>query len=191
MSEQDREIRGTIVPQGDAPDGGTNELAAARLEIEATRERMSGAVAEIEAHVASKAARVKEKLDVVGLVKANPWPSLAAAIVAGIALGATGADRKAASATARAAKRAPDTAKSGVRAAATGVAHLASAAVDKVRRSPADGAGDGTHEHTSGYETTGLVDRLKATATGQIDALGDELRKGVEELPGTAVRRPV
>jgi hypothetical protein len=125
MNEQDREIRGTIVPQGDRTDTGTDAVAAARKDVAETRERVSDTVAEIESRVSEKVASVKQKVDIVGIVKANPWPSLAAAVVAGIALSATGADRKAASATLQAAKRAPDTAKSGARAAAAGVSSLA------------------------------------------------------------------
>src|SRR5213595_760603 len=65
--------------------------ADVRRDIELTRERMSGTLAELE-----------RKLNVVQLVRDHPWPSLALAVGAGVLLSGSGADMKAAAATATA-----------------------------------------------------------------------------------------
>lgn len=97
-----------------------SEIAATREEISAVRDRMSDTVAAIEAQVSERVDSVKERLDVMQVVRDHPWPALAVALGAGIAIAATGADRKAASATAdasrSAAKASADAVKSGVRA---------------------------------------------------------------------------
>jgi hypothetical protein len=59
-----------------------------RADIEQTRARMSGAIAELE-----------QKVDVAQKVKNNPWASLAVAFGTGVALSASRVDVKAAKAT--------------------------------------------------------------------------------------------
>ena len=156
--------------------------AAARQDIAATRARMSGTIAELEQRVSGTIEGVKQKVDVVGLVKQHPWPALAAAFLAGVALSASGADRRAASATARAAKRAPEAAKRGASSAASataaGVSSLASAVVERVRGTPEERAAGGNGAGDSGG--------LKAKATGvlqaQLQELGEEVSRGADEL---------
>ena len=67
--------------------------ADVRRDIELTRERMSSTLAELE-----------HKLNVVQIVRDHPWPSLAAAVGAGVWLSGSGADIKAATATVTATK---------------------------------------------------------------------------------------
>jgi len=67
--------------------------ADVRRDIELTRERMSSTLAELE-----------HKLNVTQIVRDNPWPALALAVGAGIALSGSGADVKAAAATVGATK---------------------------------------------------------------------------------------
>jgi hypothetical protein len=64
-----------------------------RRDIELTRERMSSTFAELE-----------QKLNVVEMVKANPWPAIALAVGAGVLLSGSGSDVKAAAATVAATK---------------------------------------------------------------------------------------
>jgi hypothetical protein len=59
-----------------------------RRDIELTRERMSSTFAELE-----------QKLNVMEMVKANPWPAIALAVGAGVLLSGSGSDVKAAAAT--------------------------------------------------------------------------------------------
>jgi hypothetical protein len=162
-------------------------VAAARRDVAATRDRMSDTIAEIESRVSGTVASVKEKVDVVTMVKQNPWPALAAAFVAGVALSVTGADRRAARATADAAKRAPSTAKTGATKAAqavtSGVSHLASATVEKIRGDSSDGA----TEAASTASRPGMVARVRSSMG--MTAIGDVLRSGVEELPGVTAAR--
>lgn len=67
--------------------------ADVRRDIELTRERMSTTLDELE-----------QKLNVVQLVRDHPWPALALAVGAGVLLAGSGADVKAAAATAGATK---------------------------------------------------------------------------------------
>ena len=62
-----------------------------RADIEQTRERMSGALAELE-----------RKVDVTQRVKDHPWAAVAVAFGAGVALSASKADMKAAQVTSQA-----------------------------------------------------------------------------------------
>lgn len=62
--------------------------ADVRRDLEQTRERMSSTISELE-----------HKLNVVQVVKDHPWPALAVAVGAGLALSQSGADTKAAAAT--------------------------------------------------------------------------------------------
>lgn len=62
--------------------------ADVRRDIEQTRERMSTTLAELE-----------QRLNVMQVVRDHPWPALALAVGAGLALSASGADTKAAAAT--------------------------------------------------------------------------------------------
>src|SRR3954467_2637005 len=64
-----------------------------RRDIELTRERMSSTFAELE-----------QKLNVVEMVRANPWPAIALAVGAGVLLSGSGSDVKAAAATVAATK---------------------------------------------------------------------------------------
>ena len=67
--------------------------ADVRRDIELTRERMSSTLNELE-----------QKLNVVQVVRDNPWPALALALGAGVLLSGSGADLKAAAATVGATK---------------------------------------------------------------------------------------
>jgi hypothetical protein len=67
--------------------------ADVRRDIELTRERMSTTLAQLE-----------NKLNLMQIVKDNPWPALALAVGAGVLLSGSGADVKAAAATVGATK---------------------------------------------------------------------------------------
>ena len=67
--------------------------ADVRRDIEQTRERMSSTLTELE-----------QRLNVVQVVRDHPWPALALAFGAGLALSASGTDTKAAVATVAATK---------------------------------------------------------------------------------------
>jgi ElaB/YqjD/DUF883 family membrane-anchored ribosome-binding protein len=188
-------MEGTMVDEGRA-DGGNGSsgnggsgapesTAAVRQELAATRERMSETIAELEQRVSGRIDAVKQKVDVVALVKQHPWPSLAVAFVAGVALSASGADRKAAMATARVAKHAPETAKRGatqaVSATSAGVSRLARAAAERFRGTADDVPADNRAEASAG---------TKAKAAGVFGApireLREEMKRGADELSNAA-----
>ena len=145
--------------------------AAAKLEIAETRARMSETIAQIEQRMSSRIESAKQKVDVADFVKRNPWPALAAAFVAGVALSATGADRRAARATARAARSAPGAAKRGVgqavEATKSGVSQLA------------ERFGGSEEESRSGTASSG---GLTGKAKSALRAVGSEIQRGADEL---------
>jgi ElaB/YqjD/DUF883 family membrane-anchored ribosome-binding protein len=175
--------------------GSTSEsTAAVRQDLAATRERMSGTIAEIEQRVAGtiegvkqKVGDAKQKVDVIALVRQHPWPALAAAFVAGVALSASGADRRAARATTRAAKQAPGAAKRGAtqaaRATASGVSQLAAAAKDRI-----SGSSDDSSVVT---DEARAPSGLKAKAAGVLRELGDEVQRGADQLAVAAPPPPI
>src|SRR5689334_15221402 len=75
---------------------GTRQRSDAVMQVQRetaeTRDRMSGTVRAIESRAGEVADDVKETLTPAGLVRADPWPVLAVAIVAGVALSATRTD---------------------------------------------------------------------------------------------------
>ena len=190
MSEE-REVRASYVVMNDQSGSGPHTTAGARLDIAATRERISDTIADIEQRMSNTVAGAKEKVDVVALIKRHPWPSLVVAFAAGLALSATGADRKAARATADAAKRAPDAAKRGAtsaaRATAAGVSQLASAAIDRITGSSDD---DTTGADTLTEQDGGLIAKATGAFRARARELGDEVKRGADELAGSAPPAP-
>jgi ElaB/YqjD/DUF883 family membrane-anchored ribosome-binding protein len=146
-------------------------LMQMRREMAETRERMSGTLEAIESRVSERTDAVKEKLDVSTLVKEHPWPALAAAVLAGMALSATRADAKAAGATAQAAQRASS-------AAADSLQHLGEAAASRLH------GADGDEERDDGRR--GIVQRAKASAARvvrtQTRELEHDMRRAAEDI---------
>jgi ElaB/YqjD/DUF883 family membrane-anchored ribosome-binding protein len=156
-----------------------DDVSRVQFEMEETRERMSDTLAALESRVTGVADGVKEKLDVSQLVKEHPWPALATAIVAGVALSATRADEKAAGATVEAAKR-------GSSAAVDGLRHVGEAAVNRLHGGNDDAANDG-----AGLDSgNGTVDQPKEPAKNpivravqtQVRELANDMRRESESI---------
>jgi ElaB/YqjD/DUF883 family membrane-anchored ribosome-binding protein len=171
----ERRSDGSFIDQGrDVPES----MAAAKQEIAATRARMSGTITEIEQRVSGTFERAREKVDVIELVKQHPWPALAAAFVAGVALSATGADRRAAGVTTRVARRAPETAKRGVGQAIEATKARVSNLAEHVK-----GTSDESTSGGSGAESSsGLAARATNALRAQVRELGSEVQRGADEL---------
>lgn len=107
------------------------DVTAAREEVVRTRAQISDTIDELETRITAPVKAVKNRLDVVQLVRDHPWPALAAAIGAGVLVSASGADAKVAS---LAKAKAADAGAAAVRAArglpnnARGAAHGAARA---------------------------------------------------------------
>jgi len=71
------------------------DTADIRTDMAATRDRMSRDVEELKA-------RAKQRLDVIQLVRDHPWAAVGAAVALGAVIGGSGAEEKAAAATAAA-----------------------------------------------------------------------------------------
>lgn len=94
-----------------------DDVATAQDEIVRTRARMAETVAQLEARVTGQMEAVKAKLDVVQMIRDNPWTALAIATGLGVAISASGADVKAAEAAREAATQAADRATEAAKAA--------------------------------------------------------------------------
>jgi membrane protein len=111
--EKKERIRGSTAVDAEAEDGPartpspnvTPAMAQTQQELAVTRARMSETASALESRVSEITGDVKDKLDPSRVVKENPWPAIAAAVVAGAALSATRADEKLADATVDVAKR--------------------------------------------------------------------------------------
>lgn len=115
-----------------------SEIAAAREELARVRERMSDTAAELEDKLSAPVDAVKERLDVVQLIRDHPWPALAVALGAGVAIAASGADRKAASAAVDASRSA---ARAGAETVKSAASRAASATADTARHGPSRARG--------------------------------------------------
>ena len=72
------------------------EIAAARDDVQRTREQLSDTIAELEARVTAPARAVKQRLDVGQMLREHPWAALAVAVGAGAIVARSGADERAA-----------------------------------------------------------------------------------------------
>ena len=188
--DRDRDARSNVDSESDQHGTEPKTIAGARLEIAATRTRLSGTVAELEQQMSDTIDGVKKKVSVAELARRHPWAALATAFVAGVALSTTGADRRAARATKRAAKRTPELAKRGASAAASataaGVSHLASAAVTRIIGAPDDRRILASGAQDSASLRAKTLGELKT----QVRELNDEAERGVDELASSMRPQP-
>lgn len=146
------------------------EITAARNEVTRVRDRMSDTAAELEGRLTAPIGAVKEKLDVVQLVRDHPWPSLAVAIGAGVAVAASGADRRAASAVAdasrSAARKTADAAKAGVRSVRSATSDAADSTAGTARHAPsrAHSAIVGALDSLAAKAALSLIEKLREPA---------------------------
>lgn len=139
-----------------------------RQEMAATRDRMSRDIDELQSRASERVESAKQRVNVAHVVREHPWPALGAAVVLGAIIGGSGADRKAAAATASGAKRAAQASKD----AATGV-------IEKVR-SRGDESDSVETVEAPQNKKSGFVDRmtdaLGASVASNLDRVLDEMR---------------
>jgi hypothetical protein len=146
------------------------EIIAARNEVTRVRDRMTDTAAELEQRLMAPVDAVKDKLDVVQLVRSHPWPSLAVALGAGVTVAVSGADRKAASAAAdatrTAAKKTARAAKAGARSVKSAAADAADSTADTARHAPsrARGAIVGALDSLAARAALALIEKLREPA---------------------------
>lgn len=140
-----------------------SEIDATREQLAAVRDRMSDTAAQIEAMVTDRVDAVKSRVDVVQVIRDHPWPSLAVALGAGVAIAASGADRKAAvaavTASREAAKAGAETVKSASRRAASATAETARTAPSRTR-----GAIIGALDSLAAKMAISLIEKLREPA---------------------------
>lgn len=142
-----------------------DQIASAHDDVVNTRARMADTVAQIEARVTGQMDTVKAKLDVVQMIRDNPWTAIAVATGVGAAISASGADRKAATAAAGAARQGATIATAKAKQAGT-------ATVDALKGAPATAARAATSARGGlfGYLDTiaasavaGFIERIRAS----------------------------
>jgi hypothetical protein len=169
------------------------EITAARNELTRVRDRMTDTAAELEERLTAPIVVVKDKLDVVQLVRENPWPSLAVAIGVGAAVAASGADRKAASAAVdasrSAARKTADAARAGMRSVKSTATDAAGSASDTARRAPsrARSAIVGALDSLAAKAALALVERLREPAPLPVTPEPSGLGYVKETTPATGV----
>jgi hypothetical protein len=141
-----------------------DEVSSAHDDVVRARARMADTVAQLEARVTGQMDAVKAKLDVVQMIRDNPWTALAIATGVGAAISASGADAKAAAA-----------AKAGAIAAAEKAREAAAATLEAAKAAPgqaheaAGAARRGMAEHLDTFAAaavTGLIDRIRGERQG-------------------------
>lgn len=156
-----------------------------RHEMAATRDQMARDVDAIKDHLASPVRAAKQRLDVAQLAREHPWSALGIAVVLGAVVGGSGADTKAAAATAVGAKRAARASKD----AASGV-------IEKLHSDDGDASDPAPREQKPGIGSR-LFGALGASVASGIDRLLDEIRVASRDwgarvaAPATASRSPV
>ena len=155
----------------------TDSISSVRHDIAASRERMTETIDEIDIQISERVTAAKRKVDVMRLAREHPWPALGVALALGTLIGGTGADEKAAAATASAAKRA-------ARATSDGTKNLV--AKVKSRRSSSDSHHESKPAGEERSSGPGLSERLFTAASSPltilIDRVLDEMRGASREL---------
>ena len=164
---------------------GSMTKADVHRDIEATRERMSRTIEEIDDRISGRVADIRHTADPMTQARAHPWPALLIALAAGLAIGASRAERKAAVAVVQGAKRAPGAAVSATKAAASGAGRMARSAGERLR--------DRSNEASTEQGNAGLFDRLRETIASTLDEqtamLGVELERAANELVASVEHR--
>ena len=101
------------------------DIESARDDIARSRAQLADTISELTDRVTSPINAAKERLNVMELVRNNPWPALAVAMGAGAFVAASESDVRAATAVV-------DAGKAGLE----GASHLAQSAVDTARTAP-------------------------------------------------------
>jgi ElaB/YqjD/DUF883 family membrane-anchored ribosome-binding protein len=161
-------------PGGTTPDS----TAAVRHDVMVTRARMSNTIAAIEDRVSGTIDGAKQKVNVVEMVRQHPWPAITIAFAAGLALSLSGADRRAARATADVAKRAPDATKRGLGQAMEATKSGVSQLVERVKGTSDDGTG------AEAAESSGVLSTVTGPLRSQVRELGDEARRELDQMSG-------
>jgi hypothetical protein len=153
------------------------EIESARREVEQTRARIEETTTELKDAVGERVSRAKRSVDPRHYAREYPWIFLGVALGAGLAIGLSGADRKAAKGIAQGAKKASESIGDGAVAVKDAVA-------DRLHGSDAATPGDTavvvevTETHTPGFR-------------GRVgSAVDDLLYTGLQEvLTGLGVNR--
>jgi hypothetical protein len=109
------------------------EIAEAREDVQRARNNISTTVAELEERITAPVQAVKRRLDVGQVVQEHPWAALAVAVGTGALVAGSGADRRAAAATAAKARQGGAAALRATRQGATSARGAASSAPSRSR----------------------------------------------------------
>jgi len=149
----------------------SGQIEAARQEIADTRAQLGAAAAELKRTIAERVTRAEERVDPRTYAKQYPWPALAVALAAGLALAVTGADAKA-----------KDAAVSGAQAAGEAIGDGAVAAKDAVvdRFHSSDDEAPAPEPLATGDRPVAWgYTGIRGKVAGEIDAL---LQQGLHEI---------
>lgn len=140
-----------------------DQIASAHDDVVNTRARMADTVAQIEARVTGQMDTVKAKLDIVQMIRDNPWTAIAVATGVGAAISASGADTKAASAASASARQ-------GATVAAAKAKEAGAAGVEALKGAPS------TASRAASSARGGIFGYLDALAASAVEGLIERIR---------------
>jgi ElaB/YqjD/DUF883 family membrane-anchored ribosome-binding protein len=136
------------------------EIAEAREQVRRTRERLESTYEAIGDRVTAPVRHTVSALDVAQLVRDHPWPALAVAVGAGVALATTGLDRRAATATAQTARQVGTSTVRAARATPSRTRGAVVAATDSLATRVVTSFVSALRERPAGADTTPPPDAL-------------------------------
>lgn len=180
-----------------------DEIREVRQDIAETRERISDTLEALEGRVTGVKEAVTRNVNPLPWVRENPWLAVAVAVGAGVAIGMSGADRKAAVAAKQGARKAGPAMRDGAKAAVAGVKgafHKDESDEERATREAIAGNRLATYGGVHPYPEHEQVDRTSST-TRVLDAIRDRLDAQIADVTnqlldasrqflGTQSRRP-
>jgi len=152
-----------------------------RRDIEQTRARLSDTLQELDHRVESVKSAVTRNVNPMPQIRAHPWLALGLALGAGVAIGMSGADRKAATAAKQGAKKAGPAIAGGTKAAARGIKGMMSGDRDE----PADARSAISGNRLAAYgispELTDVEERPHSSLR-VLDAIRDTIEARIEDV---------
>lgn len=167
-----------------------DSIKEVRRDIEETRARLSDTLAELDNRVDSVKNAVTRNVNPFPAIREHPWLALGLALGAGVAIGMSGADRKAASAAKSGVKKAGPAIAGGAKAAVGGIKGMVSGKGEENEARAAiagnrlaayggvDPMGAGERQHSS----LRVLDAVRDTIEARIDEVTNTLLEASREF---------
>lgn len=159
-----------------------DSIKEVRRDIAETRARLSDTLAELDNRVDKVKHAVTHTANPMPAIREHPWLALGVAVGAGIAIGMSGAERKAASAAKSGVKKAGPAIAGGARAAVSGIKGMVSKTDEE---SEARAAIAGNRLAAYGGVDPSAAGTRQGGVHGMLDAVRDTLESRIQEVTDT------